>query len=47
MAEVADATGGRTLAIATDVTDRPAGDATVARVLRELGSIDLLVNNAA
>jgi NAD(P)-dependent dehydrogenase (short-subunit alcohol dehydrogenase family) len=46
MAEVADATGGRTLAVATDVTDRRAVDATVARVHRELGPIDLLVNNA-
>src|SRR4051812_35615552 len=46
MAEVADATGGRTLAVAADVTDRAAVDAAVARVHRELGPVDLLVNNA-
>jgi 3-oxoacyl-[acyl-carrier protein] reductase len=46
MAEVAAATGGRTLAVAADVTDRPAVDAAVARVVDELGRVDLLVNNA-
>jgi NAD(P)-dependent dehydrogenase (short-subunit alcohol dehydrogenase family) len=46
MAEVAAATGARTLAVAADVTDRAAVEAAVARVLDELGRIDLLVNNA-
>jgi 3-oxoacyl-[acyl-carrier protein] reductase len=46
MAEVAAATGGRTLAVATDVTDRAGVDAAVARVVDELGRVDLLVNNA-
>jgi NAD(P)-dependent dehydrogenase (short-subunit alcohol dehydrogenase family) len=46
MAEVAEATGGRTLAVAADVTDRASVDAAVARVVEELGQIDLLINNA-
>lgn len=46
MAEVAEATGGRTLAVAADVTDRASVDAAVARVVEELGQVDLLVNNA-
>jgi NAD(P)-dependent dehydrogenase (short-subunit alcohol dehydrogenase family) len=46
MREVADATGGRTLAVAADVTDRAAVEAAVARVEAELGPVDLLVNNA-
>jgi NAD(P)-dependent dehydrogenase (short-subunit alcohol dehydrogenase family) len=46
MAEVAGASGVRTLAVAADVTDRVAVDAAVARVARELGRVDLLVNNA-
>jgi NAD(P)-dependent dehydrogenase (short-subunit alcohol dehydrogenase family) len=46
MDEVAAATGARTLAVAADVTDRAAVEAAVARVLGELGPIDLLVNNA-
>ena len=46
MAEVAEATGVRTLAVAADVTDRAAVDAAVARVADELGRVDLLVNNA-
>jgi NADP-dependent 3-hydroxy acid dehydrogenase YdfG len=46
MAEVARATGARTLAVAADVTDRAAVDAAVARVLAEFGHVDLLVNNA-
>jgi NAD(P)-dependent dehydrogenase (short-subunit alcohol dehydrogenase family) len=46
MAEVAGATGVRTLAVAADVTDRSAVDAAVARVTEELGRVDLLVNNA-
>ena len=46
MAEVAQATGARTLAVAADVTDRVAVDRAAARVADELGRVDLLVNNA-
>ena len=46
MAEVSDATGARTLAVAADVTDRPSVEAAVAEVVAELGQVDLLVNNA-
>jgi NAD(P)-dependent dehydrogenase (short-subunit alcohol dehydrogenase family) len=46
MAEVAAATGGRTLAVAADVTDRAAVEEAVAEVVAELGQVDLLVNNA-
>jgi len=46
MDEVAAAAGGRTLAVAADVTDRAAVDAATARVAEELGPIDLLINNA-
>src|SRR3954463_13957125 len=46
MAEVAAATGARTLAVAADVTDRGSVEAAVARVHDELGRVDLLVNNA-
>jgi NAD(P)-dependent dehydrogenase (short-subunit alcohol dehydrogenase family) len=46
MAEVAETSGVRTLAVAADVTDRAAVDAAVARVADELGRVDLLVNNA-
>src|SRR4051812_6326145 len=46
MAEVAGATGGRTLAVAADVTDRTSVTAAVEKVVEELGQVDLLVNNA-
>ena len=46
MAEVADDTGARVLAVACDVTDRVAVEAACARVTEELGNVDLLVNNA-
>ena len=46
MAEVADATDARTLAVAADVTDRRSVEAAVGTVVEELGQIDLLVNNA-
>src|SRR3954454_1377139 len=46
MAEVTQATGARTLAVAADVTDRAAVDRAAARVADELGRVDLLVNNA-
>ena len=41
------ALGRRSLALRCDVTDRAQVDATVARVVEELGSVDILVNNAA
>jgi NAD(P)-dependent dehydrogenase (short-subunit alcohol dehydrogenase family) len=46
MAEVAQATGARTIGVAADVTDRDAVSAAVERVVAELGQVDLLVNNA-
>ncbi|WP_347060550.1 SDR family oxidoreductase [Blastococcus sp. HT6-30] len=46
MAEVAEATGARTLAVAADVTDRASVEAAVGEVREELGPIELLVNNA-
>jgi NAD(P)-dependent dehydrogenase (short-subunit alcohol dehydrogenase family) len=46
MDEVAAATGGRTLAVAADVTDRAAVEEAVGLVREELGPIALLVNNA-
>ena len=39
--------GGRTVAIAADVTDEAAVEAAVRQVLEELGRIDILVNNVA
>ena len=41
------AMGRRSLALRCDVTDREQVSATVARVVAELGSVDILVNNAA
>jgi len=38
--------GGKAIAVATDVTDETAVTAMVERVRRELGGIDILVNNA-
>ena len=46
MAEVADTTGARTLAVAADVTDRESVEAAVGEVREQLGPVDLLVNNA-
>jgi 3-oxoacyl-[acyl-carrier protein] reductase len=46
-AEEIRALGRRALALRCDVTDRAQVDATVARVVEELGSVDILVNNAA
>src|SRR5215212_5445858 len=46
MAEVGAATGARTLAVAADLTDRASVDTAVARVVEELGQVDVLVNNA-
>ena len=42
-----ESTGRRALALKCDVTDRTQVEATVARVVDELGSVDILVNNAA
>jgi len=41
------AMGRRSLALRCDVTEREQVDAAVARVVAELGSVDILVNNAA
>ncbi|HEV7869902.1 MAG TPA: SDR family NAD(P)-dependent oxidoreductase, partial [Modestobacter sp.] len=46
MAEVAAATGARTLAVAADVTDPDAVRAAVDQVTAELGPVTLLINNA-
>jgi 3-oxoacyl-[acyl-carrier protein] reductase len=42
-----EATGRRSLALKCDVTEREQVDAAVARVVDELGSVDILVANAA
>lgn len=44
--EVADATGGRTLALALDVTDADATEAAADEIAAELGPVDLVVPNA-
>jgi 3-oxoacyl-[acyl-carrier protein] reductase len=41
------ALGRRSAAVKCDVTDREQVEATVARVVEELGAVDILVNNAA
>jgi 3-oxoacyl-[acyl-carrier protein] reductase len=41
------ALGRRSLALRCDVTDRAQVDAAVARVVEELGAVDILINNAA
>ena len=41
------AAGGRAVGVATDVADRASVEAMAERVVRELGGIDILVNNAA
>lgn len=46
-AEEIRALGRGSLAIRCDVTDRAQVEATVARTVEELGSVDILVNNAA
>jgi 3-oxoacyl-[acyl-carrier protein] reductase len=41
-----EAAGGRALSLATDITERSASEAAVARVADELGALDILVHNA-
>lgn len=41
-----EAAGGRALAVECDITERTSVDVAVARVVAELGPIDVLVNNA-
>ena len=45
-AQEIQAMGRRSVAIKCDVTDREQVDETVARVIEELGSVDILINNA-
>jgi 3-oxoacyl-[acyl-carrier protein] reductase len=45
-AQEIQAMGRRSVAIKCDVTDRAQVDETVARVVEELGSVDILINNA-
>ncbi len=44
--EIADEFGVKTLAIPCDITDTDAVDATVDKVMKEFGRIDILINNA-
>jgi 3-oxoacyl-[acyl-carrier protein] reductase len=46
VAKEVEASGGRALAVAADVTDRAAVQAMVERAARELGPVEILVNNA-
>jgi 3-hydroxybutyrate dehydrogenase len=45
-AEIAQMSGGQTLAVAMDVTDEASVEAGVATMLREMGGVDILVSNA-
>jgi len=45
-AEAIGAAGGKALALACDITDRASVDAAVAAIGRDLGPLDVLVNNA-
>ena len=45
-AALIDATGGRAVAVTADVTDRQAVERAVATIERQLGPVDVLVNNA-
>src|SRR3954453_2801138 len=38
--------GRRELAVRCDVTDRPQVDAAVSKIVEQLGSVDILINNA-
>ena len=44
--EIAQGTGGRTLGVEAEVTDRGSVDAMVAATVRELGGLHILINNA-
>jgi len=46
-AEIAKATGGRTLGLEVDVSDEKAVERMAAETARAFGRIDILVNNAA
>lgn len=46
VADSITAQGGRAIAVECDITERTSVDAAVARVIDELGPIDVLVNNA-
>jgi NAD(P)-dependent dehydrogenase (short-subunit alcohol dehydrogenase family) len=45
-ASLVEQIGGRTVAIPTDIRDRAGADACVERAEKELGAVDVLVNNA-
>jgi 3-oxoacyl-[acyl-carrier protein] reductase len=47
VAQLASSDGGRCIALGADVSDRASVEAMAARVVSELGGIDILVNNAA
>ncbi|MBA2713426.1 MAG: SDR family oxidoreductase [Rubrobacteraceae bacterium] len=47
VAGLAEANGASAIALEVDVSDRSSVEATVAGVARELGGVDILVNNAA
>src|SRR5215203_4100346 len=44
--EIADATGGRTLAVVLDVTDAEATEVVADQIAAELGGVDVVVPNA-
>ncbi|UOQ52658.1 3-ketoacyl-ACP reductase [Hymenobacter cellulosivorans] len=46
VAQEIEAQGGRAVVVAADVADRAAVEAAVAQVLEQLGTIDILINNA-
>ncbi len=47
VADAVLANGGRSLAVEADVSDKSSVEAMVGRVADELGSLDILINNAA
>jgi len=46
LAEEVEGRGGKALAIEADVTDRKQAEAAVAKAAKDLGSLDILINNA-